>query len=116
MGELGCSNLQEAYDMSWAEFRIRSEAYWRMEVNDWKKVRKIAFTNLIGPHQDPKKLPKSEIQFMPFGDKPKSKLTDKHIQALKNAWAEYDLKRKQSEEKNDYRKRKEGNTGNSGIA
>lgn len=54
--------------MTFAEFQIRLFAYKRMELREWEKVRQIAWSAFIAPHQDPKKLPKSIDKFMSLGD------------------------------------------------
>ena len=54
--------------MTFAEFQIRLFAYKRMELREWEKVRQIAWSAFIAPHQDPKKLPKSIDKFMSLGN------------------------------------------------
>jgi hypothetical protein len=39
-----------------------------MELREWEKVRQIAWSSFIAPHQDPKKMPKSIERFMSLGD------------------------------------------------
>ena len=39
-----------------------------MELREWEKVRQIAWSAFIAPHQDPKKLPKSIDKFMSLGN------------------------------------------------
>lgn len=56
--------MSDVYDMTFAEFQIRLFAYKRMELREWEKVRQIAWSAFIAPHQDPKKLPKSIDKFM----------------------------------------------------
>lgn len=53
--------------MTFAEFQIRLFAYKRMELREWEKVRQIAWSAFIAPHQDPKKLPKTIDRFMSLG-------------------------------------------------
>ena len=53
--------------MTFAEFQIRLFAYKRMELREWEKVRQIAWSAFIAPHQDPKKLPKTIDKFMNLG-------------------------------------------------
>jgi hypothetical protein len=60
--------LSDVYDMTFAEFQIRLFAYKRMELREWEKVRQIAWSAFIAPHQDPKKLPKSIEKFMSLGN------------------------------------------------
>lgn len=55
--------------MTFAEFQIRLFAYKRMELREWEKVRQIAWSAFIAPHQDPKKLPKTIDRFMSLGVK-----------------------------------------------
>jgi hypothetical protein len=55
--------------MSYAEFQIRAFAYNRLMLRELKLYRKQLYTQIIAPHQDVKKIPKSEQQFMPlFGE------------------------------------------------
>jgi len=56
--------LSDVYDMTFAEFQIRLFAYKRMQLEDWKKFRLVAYNALIAPHQDYKKLPKNIDKFM----------------------------------------------------
>lgn len=50
--------------MSFAEFQIRLFAYKRMQLEDWKKFRLVAYNALVAPYQDYKKLPKTMDKFM----------------------------------------------------
>ncbi len=43
---------------------MRSHAYRRMELEEWKRTREIAWSALIGSHMNPKRLPKSKERFM----------------------------------------------------
>jgi hypothetical protein len=52
--------------MTWAEFCLRHFSYRRQNLEDWQKVREIAWNSLIGSHYNPKKLPKSIRAFMPL--------------------------------------------------
>ena len=52
--------------MTWSEFCIRQHAFYRIEKNEWYKVREMAYASLIGSHIDPKKLPKSKDKFIPL--------------------------------------------------
>lgn len=56
--------LSDVYDMTFAEFQIRLFAYKRMQLEDWKKYRLVAYNALIAPYQDYKKLPKTMDKFM----------------------------------------------------
>ena len=74
--------------MTWAEFRIRLFAYKRKEKNEWIKIRELAWASTIGPHLDPKKLPKSKNEFMPI-DGEKSGPTEAMIQRMKEVREQY---------------------------
>lgn len=50
--------------MTFAEFQIRLFAYKRMQLEDWKKFRLVAYNALVAPYQDYKKLPKTMDKFM----------------------------------------------------
>ena len=65
--EFGCSDLNQVYDMTWAEFRIRQFGYNRKQKDEWFKLREIAYASIIGPHLDPKKVPDKE-KYMPLKD------------------------------------------------
>ena len=56
--------LVDVYDMTFAEFQIRLFAYKRMQLEDWRKYRLVAYNALIAPYQDHKKLPKTMDKFM----------------------------------------------------
>jgi hypothetical protein len=61
----------QVYEMSWREFQLRLMGYKRHELNEWAKVREVAYCSLMGSHANPKKLPKTKEQFMPLDiDKP----------------------------------------------
>ena len=85
--EFGCSNLDEVYNMTWCEFRIRQYGYNRMQEREWYKVREVAFASIIGSHLDPKKLPTKE-KFMPLG-KSKDLVSEKMRETMKNAILQY---------------------------
>ena len=89
VGELGL-RLEEFYDMPFCEFRIKAHAYKRMQEERMRHTRLIAYYSAIGPHLDPKKLPKSIDSFMQIGDKPKkSKVSDEMRQLFKQRMDEY---------------------------
>lgn len=81
--------------MSWAEFLIRSHAYKRKELRHWQKVRKIAYAAIVGSHQDPKKLPKTETAYMPLehSETVKKGVTDSQKETFLTAYNNY-LKQK----------------------
>tara|TARA_R110000803_G_scaffold63443_1_gene124108 strand:- start:6531 stop:6788 length:258 start_codon:yes stop_codon:yes gene_type:complete len=76
--------------MTWAEFRIRSYAYQRMQKTEWFKIRELAWASTIGPHLDPKKLPKSKEAFIPLDLKGKEELNDKRKEAFIKARLKYE--------------------------
>lgn len=88
--------------MTWAEFRIRKHAYLRQDLNDWRKVREIAYYSLIGAHYDPKKLPKTKEAFLPLDGSRKSKVTQLMKSRIEQAKKQYliDVKNGKSKIKN----------------
>lgn len=76
--------------MTFAEFQIRLFAYKRMELREWEKVRQIAWSAFIAPHQDPKKLPKSIDRFMNLhGNGPKKGVSIEQKENFLKAYKEY---------------------------
>ena len=50
--------------MTWREFQLRRKGYERQQMNEWRKVREIAYWSGAGSAFDPKK---TKIdKFMPF--------------------------------------------------
>jgi len=75
--------------MSWREYVLRSRDYEKSEKEDWIKVREMAYASMIGSHLDPKKIPKTKEQFMPF-DKPKrNKANASALERLRQLQLEY---------------------------
>lgn len=96
VGELGCNLDYAYYEMTWAEFRIRSFAFLRMQKREEYKLRELAWTIYIAPYQDPKKMKRSKKAFWPIdGDKKASGPTDKMIKIMEDAQRQY-LKDKQN--------------------
>ncbi len=82
--------LSDVYDMTYAEFQIRLFAYRRMELREWEKVRQIAWSAFIAPHQDPKKLPKTIDKFMNLGgEKIRQGVSDEQKEHFLKAYKEY---------------------------
>lgn len=82
--------LSDVYDMTFAEFQIRLFAYKRMEMREWEKVRQIAWSAFIAPHQDPKKLPKTIDKFMNLGgEKIRQGVSDEQKENFLKAYKEY---------------------------
>lgn len=90
VGELGL-RLEEFYDMPFCEFRIKAYAYKRMQEERLRHTRMIAYYSAVGPHLDPKKLPKTIDEFMWIGDKPKkrSRVSDEMRELYKRRMDEY---------------------------
>jgi hypothetical protein len=85
--EFGCSNLEQVYDMTWAEFRIRQYGYNRMQKDEWFKLREIAYASIIGPHLDPKKVPPKD-KYMPLSEE-KSGVSDRMKARMREAINKY---------------------------
>lgn len=75
--------------MTFAEFQIRLFAYKRMELREWEKVRQIAWSAFIAPHQDPKKLPKTIDRFMSLGENTKKEVSTEQKENFLKAYKEY---------------------------
>lgn len=82
--------LVDVYDMTFAEFQIRLFAYKRMQLEDWKKFRLVAYNALIAPYQDYKKLPKTMDKFMDLSDgHVKAGVSDAQKERFLEAYKEY---------------------------
>ena len=75
--------------MTWAEFKIRSIAYWRMQDREDVKFREVAWNALIGSHADRKKIPKTKQRFWTIGKKQQSKSDEAMQNAIKQAQEDY---------------------------
>jgi len=73
--------------MSWAEFLIRQAGFERQRKFELFKIREIAWASTIGPHLNPKKLPKTKEQFMPL--EPKKPISDTVRERMKQAIEQY---------------------------
>ena len=72
VGELGL-RLEEFYDMPVCEFWFKAYGYMWMH-EEWLRLsRMIAYYSAVGAHLDPKKLPKTIVEFMRIGDKQKKR-------------------------------------------
>ena len=83
--------------MTWAEFQLRAFAYKRMEEKTDIRVREIAWTSLVAPYQDPKKMPKTKDKFWQIGTKKHSDMDVRMKEAIENAQREYLEAKKQKE-------------------
>ena len=83
--------LGDVYDMTFAEFQIRLFAYKRMQLEDWKKFRLVAYNALVAPYQDYKKLPKTMDKFMDLsnGHTQKQGVTEEQKERFLVAYKEY---------------------------
>ena len=90
-GELGIMRLSDVYDMTFAEFQIRLFAYKRMQLEDWKKFRLVAYNALIAPYQDYKKLPKTLDKFMDLsgGERKTSGVSEEQKNRFLEAYKDY---------------------------
>lgn len=95
LGELEAPSLDYVlYDMTWAEFQLRLFAYKRKRKAEQADLREVGWAALYSFHSDPKKLPKTIEGYWPiYGEDKKSKLTPKHLEAFKAAWADYEKQR-----------------------
>jgi len=88
IGELGCPSLNYVYDMSWAEYLIRLYSFNRQRKQRLLEVREIAYASIVGPHQNPKKIPSKE-KFMPLEDRKHNEPTELMKERMSKAIEEY---------------------------
>lgn len=81
--------LVDVYDMTFAEFQIRLFAYKRMQKEEWRKYRLVAYNALIAPYQDYKKLPKTIDKFMDLSDKKRIGISEEQKARFLEAMKEY---------------------------
>lgn len=94
LGELGL-RLEEFWLMPWCEYLIKCYAWRRMDTNEWRRARMIAFNARIGSHLDPKRLPKTEHDFLPLDDSMKKtrRASPEAMEQLRKERADYELYR-----------------------
>ena len=74
--------------MSWAEFQIRAYAYQRMQEKKDLRAREVAWSALIAPNADPKKLPRTKDKFWQIGIK-ETTITDDMRERIREAQEKY---------------------------
>lgn len=99
--ELGLPSLRAVYEMTWAEYLIRLDGFRRQDRKELMYWRRAWFNSLIGPHLDPKKLPKTESAYMPIEGEQKvvKKISDKTREKYLNAVKIYQQQVKQNKQK-----------------
>ena len=99
LGELQAPSLHYIYyEMTWAEFRIRSFSFMRMEKRDEYKRRELIWNIYTAPHRDPKTMKKTIGAFWPIEKDNKGPgPTEKMIQAFKEAQIKYLEEKKKKE-------------------
>ena len=76
--------------MSWAEFQIRLFAFNRAEEKELLKIRRLAWTSFIAPHQDPKKLRGlRENKWWVIGQKQNIRVSEEHKERFIVKYKEY---------------------------
>ena len=83
--------------MSFAEYKIRLHAFNRSEVKRLKEMRRTWYTTLVAPYQDPKKLAKNEVAFMPFAGEAKKELSQAAINKFERKMKAYQEHKRQRE-------------------
>ena len=89
-GELGCS-LEEAYDMTWAEFRIRSFSFARVRKWEMMLFREVSYEVHTLKYMFGKKRPPKKEVFWPI-EGGKKKISDRAKENFAKAMAEYQKK------------------------
>lgn len=98
--ELGMPSLRAVLGMTWAEYLIRVDGWKRVQNRQMYLWRRTWFNTLIGPHLDPKKLPKTENQYMPLdGERNPRVLSDYSREKFMTARAKYEQEVKQNKAK-----------------
>lgn len=93
-GELGCT-LGEAYDMTWAEFRIRSFAFNRVSKRQAKLFREVAYEVHGVKYMFGNKKPPKKEAYWPIDGGVNQGVSDKAKQRFSKAWEEYQRKVKE---------------------
>jgi len=97
LGELGIPTLEDVYDMTLAEFELRSYAYRREQQWDWAKFRSVSYWAVRSFNIAPKSIPKriTDVMHLPFVDTDSDNggLNENQINAFKAAQEKY-LKQK----------------------
>lgn len=90
--------LQEAYDMSWAEFVIRSIGFKEQREYEMKMTREVAYQIYLGNHSFSKNKPKSKEKFWSIGEQKKPKINKVQEEAFRKAHKKYlsEVKKKQN--------------------
>lgn len=85
IGELGVQSLDDVYDMSWAEFKIRLFAFNRMQRNEIELTRVHAYHVASGGMyaMSPKHFPKTIDKFWRLDKKVDKEAQRKRIEFLK---------------------------------
>ena len=84
-------SLRAVYEMTLNEYSLRVEGWKREQTRQLYRDRRTWYNTLIGPHYDPKKLPRTESAYFSIpevdGQKPKAK--DIMRERWKNAVEKY---------------------------
>ncbi len=88
MGTLGFG-LQEAYDMSWAEFVLRSDGYRKKQEREEMLFREIAYQSHCGQYMFSKKSPPRKEAWWPIGRKKSQTIGEEQRQAYLEAVKKY---------------------------
>ncbi len=91
-------SLRAVYRMTMAEYHLRVEGYNRMKMERMAWQRRSWFIGMVGPHLDPKKLPKSEQAWMPmpgYDQKKSSDMSPQMRERWQKAVADYNEKKAQ---------------------
>lgn len=82
--------LQEVYDMSWAEFVLRSIGFRQKQKREEILTREVAYQIYVGNHSFSKKSPKSKNAFWKIEDEKKgSTISEVSKQAYLKAMERY---------------------------
>lgn len=75
--------------MTFSEYLLRVEGWHRQQKRQLYRDRRTWYNTLIGPHYDPKHLPRSEEAYMPIDGDKKPKMTKEMREEWDRAVAKY---------------------------
>ena len=85
--------------MTFSEYLLRVEGWHREQKRQLYRDRRTWYNTLIGPHMDPKRLPRTESAYLPIDEEKVSKITPSMKERWDKAVGEYN-KQKDGRAKN----------------
>jgi len=79
--------------MTFSEYLLRVEGWHRVQKRQLYRDRRTWYNTLVGPHWDPKKLPRSEQAYLPIDEEDKPKMSPNVKDRWNKAVEEYNKKK-----------------------